>query len=476
MPDDTQSTQPNKKNEQNETETSGDFSTQTFDSSATEISPEHVTLAAIEAESGSIADTSDPVVTEPTPLVSQPSSDYQSLSTPYIPPATAEPVKKSKKGLIAAIVSVAVLVILGGGGAAAYMWYQNPEKVITDGVISAIQAKSSITAGDFEYKADGYSVKVMYDAKSSYETGSAGAATLSVKVDDTPEIKVSGETMYTAGGDIYLRGKELVKTYDSSLDQAMRSYKEVAAKAGTRITEAEIKQLRDTMDKTYRPFIVAIDNRWIKIAADDIKKLDENAGEEYKCSQTALKKMTTDKAFAKQMRDLYKKHQPLIIEETNEYKNNSRAYIIKENKNTSKAFLKDVKQLSAVKEVSKCSKSSNTDSTYNGGSSSSYSDEVTTEVKLWADKWSHELTDFRVSADSNGEFGTWNVLLSGQLSFNKPVTITPPSDIMSFDELKKEAEKITSQFQDSSNLSESIDDEAYYDDSEDSMTSSNTRT
>ena len=476
MPDDTQSTPPNKKNDQNESDTSDDFSAQTFDSSAAEISPEHVTLAAIEAESGSITDTSSPVVAEPAPTASQPSTDYRSLSTPYVPPVAVEPIKKSKKGLIAAIVSAVMLVVLGGGGAAAYMWYQNPEKVITDGIIGAIQAKSSIVVGDFEYKADGYSVKVTYDAKSSYETGSAGASTLSVKVDDNPEIKVSGETMYTAEGDTYLRGKELVKTYDSSLDQAMKSYKEVAAKAGTRITEAEIKELRDMMDKTYRPFIVAIDNRWIKIAADDIKKLDENAGEEYKCSQTALKKMTNDKAFAKQMRDLYKKHQPLIIEETKEYKNNSRAYIIKENKNTSKAFLKDVQQLSAVKEVSKCSKSSNTDDADMGSPSSSYSDEVTTEVKLWADKWSHALTDFRVSADSNGEYGTWNVLFSGQLSFNKPVTITPPADTMSFDELKKEAEKITSQFQDSSSQSMPIDDETYYDDSEDDMTSLSTRT
>jgi len=453
VPDDTSQTPKDKHLDDHQEKPAADYEYRPVDQ---DITAEHVSLAAIEAESGGIEDTNV------TNADSAPDREVvQQSRSPHVAIQTAEQsTKKSRKGLLIAIISTLVVLVLGGGGFTAYAWYQNPEKVVTDGIVGAIQAKSTIAAGEFELNGDSYAVKVTYDTRTSYEAGSAGAATLSIKMDDAAEMKLSGEAMYTSAGDAYIKAKDIIKVYDSYLDEAVASYKKMYAEYGDSLSDANSEQYKTEIDSLYRPLLTKIDNRWIKISADDIKQTNENVGEEYECVQNALEKLTTDKEFAKQFRELYQKHKPLLVDKTQETKGNSIAYIIKENKNTSKAFNDAAANLPAIKTVNECTKSSLSD---DGDSNSSSTDSnIKTEVKVWADRWSHALTDFRVTAgsDSDGS-GDWSMVLNGQLVFNQPVTIAAPSDAMSLKELQGEIDKIADQFQDLSGSSMSSDADLY---------------
>ena len=97
-----------------------------------------------------------------------------------------------KKKLILVSILAGAFVLLGGGVAAYNLWYQNPEKVLSDALINAAKAKTITYTGavdivnldktSLSYTSKLETIKLSFDGKSAAPTGELSAK-LTVKYD-----------------------------------------------------------------------------------------------------------------------------------------------------------------------------------------------------------------------------------------------------------------------------------------------------
>lgn len=107
------------------------------------------------------------------------------------PENNIQPVKNSSKlpkNVLMMIIALIVAIILGASMVAADIWYQNPQKVLTDAVINVMTAKTSIydLTADFSNTSDvsqNMSLSVKLKAQQAGVSGDLDG-TLSVTVDD----------------------------------------------------------------------------------------------------------------------------------------------------------------------------------------------------------------------------------------------------------------------------------------------------
>lgn len=395
---------------------------------------EMLSLAAVEAENKRIDDITPGASAPPSvPLASEAQSrpaDFQIASV-----ISSQP-KRSKKGLIIAGVIAAVLIVLGGGGYAAYAWYQNPEKVVFDGVAKAAQAKTFTVDGTSKMSIDNGAIDIEFDTKGDAKTGYSGAIKVAVNAKDFPSLSFGGDGIYMANGDMYFRVTQVQKVYEDVINSYMDAQIKSMAEAGTKITPTQKREMRKMVDQMFMPVLQKIDNQWVKVSAADIKEVDNDSGRQYECAQDVFEKASTDKEFGKQLRELYMKHKVLDIKELGKNKGSSKGYSLTINESKVKAFGDDAKQLPLYKELKECLDVKEGEA----GAVPKSTDEVTGSFDVWIDQWSHEITSFSVEAyDSRSKS---QVTTEGTTQFNKPVTITAPKDAKSIKDFKKELENI----------------------------------
>src|SRR5688572_24716296 len=131
------------------------------------------------------------------------SFDTQPSASPMSPAmAVVGSAKKSKKKLF--IVITAIFVSLLGAAAAVFaFWYQNPDKMVADGIMQTLQAKTTSYKGVINI--DMTMVHVKADLDGAYQAG-----TQNVNADITvsyggAEYKLKGTALIDANTDMYLK-------------------------------------------------------------------------------------------------------------------------------------------------------------------------------------------------------------------------------------------------------------------------------
>ena len=431
MPDEQTSPQENKQNPSKESE---------FKPKQDENALSNQTLATVEAESGSI-ETPSPQAPAPLPL-SQAEFNSIAATSPTASTAAVSPPKKKKWPLFAAALSIFV-VLLGVSGAAAYMWYQNPEKVVLDGVMNAVQSKTAMVAGDMNFSSDTFDVKIKFDTKGGAEQGSSSSVTSTLALKDGPRFSLSGDGIYAANGDVYFRVKDAKKSYESALNAAIDYFANERKKDGKTVTDAEKKQVRAQFDAIAKPVIEKVDNQWIKVAIEDIKEYDKDAGKEYECTQRVLKRLSTDKQVGKEIREAYLKNKVFKVTEGTGSRGDSVPYVIEVNEDAARLFERDIKELSIYKDMQQCSGDTKDSSTKpDASNNSSKNDDTQTRMEVWINKWNHTITGFNVSAETKKN--KMSATVDAVTQFNEVITITPPTNYKGIKEITKELESAMS--------------------------------
>ena len=322
--------------------------------------------------------------------------------------------KKKKTGLIIGIVlGVIALIAIISAVLVYFLWWQNPEKMVTDAVSNAIMAKKMTADGKvvIDMRDQG---KIELNVKTATESGKSKAdidAKLAVKGVEK-NIPLKGDVVLDSDGTIYVKINNFKDLYGTLLEIVMES------SSGGNLSRSQIETYRDQTLEKMGSEIDKMGDTWMKISPDEI-------GSEYKCGINALKKIQSDESARKELAQIYQKNSFFTIKDSKiSDRNGGRGFELQgNNKSNSSKFEEEFKNSSVGKALSKCGKSNS----YKSSESSSID---TASLKVWVDRSSHELKALELKGDSKKA----SVEISFDINVNKSEEIKVPSSAESLKE------------------------------------------
>ena len=353
----------------------------------------------------------------------QPISVDQPDSSPVMPAAISEPVptvpgapapQPKKKSIILGLIVAGVLIALGAAGVLTYnFWYQSPEKVITDGIVNAIKAKSVVYSGSLLISGD-QEVKIEVSGRGKGTTNDL-AAKLTFKQDEKT-VTVDGAAIIDSKGDLYFKVKNidmLVKNYSAALG------------------DPQVQKLVDNL-------VAKVNDKWIKVSGDDLKSFSKDTAKGQSCLNEAVAKLESDDTITSELADTYKKHTFITINKSLGSKDGSLGYQLSSDMGVAKAFVKDLKATHVYKTLQSC------DSSFKLDEEDMFKDATDcnkkdARVELWVSLWSHQIT--KLSLEETKDKNKATIVLEPK--FNETVSETKaPEGATSLTQLKSDIEAL----------------------------------
>ena len=328
---------------------------------------------------------------------------------------------KKKKFIIGGIIAGAVL-LLGGGMYAAYaLWYQNPEKVLTDAVSNVIRAKTATYSGTLAMDTKDVKVRVVFDGKQASELNGEGNAKITL-TSQGKDFVVNGSALVDKDGNLFFKVGNLKTILDDVLKQSG-------------MTSSPFDEL-----------VAKIDNKWIRVSADDLAEYDKDAGKAQACLTDTMKKIQNDKAVHDSLVKAYENNKFVVIDSSLPGRTingvDSMGYKLSLNNEAAKKFAEAVNEMQFMKDLQKCDSSFESFKLDASDMKSTTGTTSTEAVEVSVSRWSHEFTQLKVTGkddDASGEFILEPI-------FGKDVTVAAPTDFMTLKELQAEIEKVTQSF------------------------------
>jgi hypothetical protein len=313
-----------------------------------------------------------------------------------------------QKKFIVGIVVVVLLALIGGGSAFAYFSYQNPQKVISDAVINAVTAKTSIYTGTLNVNSKDLKVGVNITSKLAGATGSLDADLTITASGKT--YKIGGSGLVDNSGDLYFKVNHLAGIVG-----------EIKITLGISQTSSESTAIDQLVAK--------IDDTWVKVSSNDLKQYSEDTATSKTCINDTVKKFKDDKSAIAEVTDLYAKNPFILVDKALGQVNGSFGYQLKESGSNLKTFLDGLKNTKIYKSLHDCDKTFVIDT--NGMSTKDEVDKNGT-VKLWVDVWSHQITKVELNGTDSGTTSSATILPK----YNQKVTITAPAKSITLTQLQ----------------------------------------
>lgn len=357
-------------------------------------------------------------VSEPQPFQPQPPQQFTDYSlVPAVPP------KKSRKKLfIITGIVVAALALLGGGSALAYnLWYQNPDKVVTDALVDALTAKTINATGTIGQEMKDGSFKVDISGRNDQNSNSTFAAKLTFTTKDTGTITADGEAIYGSNGDIYLK-----------LNNAQDLANTIEKQSNGLITFAPFNKV-----------IQKIDGHWIKIGKDDLGDISPEAQKTQNCVADVMNSYENDASFhatvKNEIETLYGTHRFIVVGNKLGSRTingvGSLGYSLSIDQKVAKDFFTGINDTQIGKKLKACDTTINFGDIVDGVDTSTK--DSTTDMQLWASRFGHTITEFNLT--NTDKDGTKSTVLVNPI-FNKNESVVIPSDSISLSELKNDIE------------------------------------
>lgn len=377
--------------------------------------PQPQPVAQYPVETQELASVEQEAPTQSQQFFASPTANEQPMTGTFAPiaesPAQLKTPNKKKKLIIGGIIAGAVL-LLGGGTYTAYaLWYQNPEKVLTDAVTNAIKAKTATYQGAIIADSSDVKIKVELDGVeaglSSRETNAKITITAQGK-----DFKLNGSGLADKDGNVFFKVSNLKAVIDQTL-------------GATGMTSA------------FDGLIEKIDNKWIRISADDLAEFSKEASDTKKCASDVLKKLDTDKPTRDEFASIYGKNKFIVVDSDLPARTiagvDSMGYKLSIDRAVAKSFVEAINKTQLVKDLQKCDDSfkldaeSITEEPDNG---------VTTTVEVSVSRWSHEFTQLKF--DAKNKSGSASATI--EPLFNKDVKVVAPTDFLTLKQLQAEIE------------------------------------
>ena len=364
-------------------------------------------------------ESSTPVTpTTPVDLSASLASEIASTEAPVV--ATAATVassgkKKSKKPIVIGGIIALVLGLLAGGGVFAYSMYQNPQKVISDAVMSAITAKVATYTGTMKIDSSDVKASIALTGKGNSNDNSLHAE---ITITTTgKDLTLTGDAVLAKNGDLYVKLSKL-DTIASEL---------------TRLVD----QTTGTSSASYiQKALAKVDGTWIKVSSEDLKTYSDSLATSQSCFTKVSEKYKNDSSVINEIGTLYQKNQFIVVEKDLGIVNGSIGYQLKADDAKTKAFAESLKSTKLYTALHDCDETFTIDpkALVDNG-------EVADTYQLWANQWTHQLTKFGVQSTSGG--ATLDATIS--TDFSKAVTVDIPSNTTTLAQLTTDLQAIVSE-------------------------------
>jgi hypothetical protein len=331
-----------------------------------------------------------PLETEDTPSTAPLVHESPQVETTSVPLTPPSPKKYRKVILIGSIIAV-VLLVVGGGSAFAYTMYQAPQKVITDAIMNAYIAKSTVLTGNVTIDSNGTTAKIDINAKLN---GAAG--------------ELDAKVSLTSGGKDY--------SFDASVieDTTGNLYLRVA-NIDSLVKDVKVA-LPTIPSSTIDSLVAKINNVWIKVSADELKTYSESTSKAQSCVNSVSDKFKNDQAAQNEIRNLYEKNQFIVINKELGNKDGSLGYDLTSDSTRAKGFVDGLKTTKIYTALHDCDTTLTLDS-------SSIDTKQSGTVEVWVSQWSHQLTKVSLKSTNDGTTLTTSIVPT----FNQTVSVNAPA-------------------------------------------------
>lgn len=340
--------------------------------------------------------------------------------------ASSKPRKISKKLLVSIIALIAVFV-LGGSAYAAYVWYENPQKVLTDSILNTLTAKTSI-----------------YSATLTIEESSAGKATVDItsKVSADSIVSLEARLTYSVQDETFSIKGAVQNDSDGNLYVKFEQLTDLVTKVKSTLATEISSYPKTTL--AVESFVEKINGKWIKISASDLATYSSDASEAQTCTNDVIDKFQGDITQIKEVTDLYQDNQFIIIDKQVGLKDGKYDFMIKNDKEKTRSFIKGLQDTKIYKALHDC----------DGSLTLSSSDVLPdTEldnngtVEIWIDMWSHQISKIDVESKTGGT--KTSLIINPQ--FNQDFKISTPTDSVTLKQLEEYINEVTDAFSEDMN-------------------------
>lgn len=339
---------------------------------------------------------------------------------------SSKPRKISKKLLVSIIALIAVFV-LSGSAYAAYVWYENPQKVLTDSILNTLTAKTSI-----------------YSATLTMEESSAGKATVDItsKVSADSIVSLEARLTYSIQDETFSIKGAVQNDSEGNLYVKFEQLTDLVAKVKSTLATEISSYPKTTL--AVESFVEKINGKWIKISASDLATYSSDASEAQTCTNDVIDKFQGDVTQIKEVTDLYQDNQFIIIDKQVGLKDGKYDFMIKNDKEKTRSFIKGLQGTKIYKVLHDC------DGSFTLNSSDVLPDtelDNNGTAEVWIDMWSHQISKIDIESKTGGT--KTSLIINPQ--YNQDFKISTPTDPVTLKQLEEYINEVTNAFSEDMN-------------------------
>lgn len=397
---------------------------------------------------------------QPTPQpVPQPPMQPPVPPQPVAQPVFTPPPKPGKKKkIIGIILGVVGLLIIVSAVLLYFVWWQSPNKMVTDALLSVVTAEKMNNTGTLVIEAPSSDVKMTIITKGTTNNGAlSGDATVKLEVEALDEdVVFDVHGVASDDGVLYVKIDKLRETVDTVIDAIIKRQTQQYRDQG--MTESDIAQVEDVAKQqvssmfSLDTLIPKVDGQWIRIASDD---LEDN--EEAQCTADVMKDIQKDKEVTREVMAIYDANRFIQVKDKVDAKDGAPGFRLTGDRDKAQAFMSEFKKTETAGRLLKCD-STIFDSVDDALKETDSSSNADIDFVIWVDRFSHKLKSLQLDVTSKED--ETKVSATYDFEIGQANEVVVPSDARDF---KDVYDDITSSIQDSYGVNASTD-EYYYDD------------
>ena len=397
---------------------------------------------------------------QPTPQpVPQPPMQPPVPPQPVAQPVFTPPPKPGKKKkIIGIILGVVGLLIIVSAVLLYFVWWQSPNKMVTDALLSVVTAEKMNNTGTLVIEAPSSDVKMTITTKGTTNNGAlSGDATVKLEVEALDEdVVFDVHGVASDDGVLYVKIDKLRETVDTVIDAIIKRQTQQYRDQG--MTESDIAQVEDVAKQqvssmfSLDTLIPKVDGQWIRIASDD---LEDN--EEAQCIADVMKDIQKDKEVTREVMAIYDANRFIQVKDKVDAKDGAPGFRLTGDRDKAQAFMSEFKKTETAGRLLKCD-STIFDSVDDALKETDSSSNADIDFVIWVDRFSHKLKSLQLDVTSKED--ETKVSATYDFEIGQANEVVVPSDARDF---KDVYDDITSSIQDSYGVNASTD-EYYYDD------------
>lgn len=334
--------------------------------------------------------------------------------------------KSSHTKLIIILVSSGLAVLVLIALIVGYVWYQHPQKVVTDSLINLMNTRAVTADGTVKLKSDVADVTATITSGTSRAGSTKSGADIEVILKQANEnaehkITLAADVVTEKNGTVYFRLEHLRDSVKAALKHML----------ATNIDDSiALEETVNTLYDRFDPLLVQLDNKWIKISPTGGDSHD--SAQAYSCIQEATASLRDDPSARREVAESYKNNQFITVDKKSATLS-SYTYKLGIEKRTAQSFIKAIENTSFGKKLKSCN--SDIFRTMQGPTSqhtSTSSGEVTIDVS----RWTHQLERVHASLVPDTKNQSTQVVVDTALKMNSPETFEVPkqaTDIKNLD-------------------------------------------